>query len=107
MKGTVKWYNAMKGFGFIEVKDGKDVFVHQTSFVVQNYHLFPNSLLSYLLCLVVGLLLAWIQTVYQGGQCLGQHLDKLLVRHNQLVLLAGLLWLQFLLAHLQAFVVGQ
>ena len=31
MKGTVKWYNAMRGFGFIEVEDGKDVFVHKTA----------------------------------------------------------------------------
>ena len=31
MKGSVKWYNEMKGFGFIEVKDGRDVFVHKTS----------------------------------------------------------------------------
>ena len=31
MKGTVKWYNAMKGFGFIEVEEGKDVFVHKTA----------------------------------------------------------------------------
>jgi cold shock CspA family protein len=23
MKGTVKWYNEMKGFGFIEVENGK------------------------------------------------------------------------------------
>jgi cold shock protein len=30
MKGTVKWYNAMKGFGFIEGDDG-DIFVHRTS----------------------------------------------------------------------------
>ncbi len=31
MKGKIKWYNARKGFGFIEVEDGKDVFVHKTS----------------------------------------------------------------------------
>ena len=31
MKGKVKWYNALKGFGFIEVEDEKDVFVHRTS----------------------------------------------------------------------------
>jgi cold shock protein len=31
MKGTIKWYNDMKGFGFISGEDGKEVFVHRTS----------------------------------------------------------------------------
>jgi len=30
MKGTIKWYNARKGYGFIEGEDGKDVFVHRS-----------------------------------------------------------------------------
>ena len=28
MKGTVKWFNAKKGFGFISYEEGNDVFVH-------------------------------------------------------------------------------
>jgi CspA family cold shock protein len=31
MKGTVKWYNPRKGYGFISGEDGKDIFVHRTS----------------------------------------------------------------------------
>ncbi|HMB19949.1 MAG TPA: cold-shock protein [Spirochaetota bacterium] len=29
-KGSVKWFNEKKGFGFISKEDGTDVFVHYT-----------------------------------------------------------------------------
>jgi CspA family cold shock protein len=29
--GTVKWFNDQRGFGFIEQKDGPDVFVHHSA----------------------------------------------------------------------------
>ena len=30
-KGTVKWFSDRKGYGFIALEDGEDVFVHHTS----------------------------------------------------------------------------
>ncbi len=31
MNGTVKFFNEMKGFGFIAAEDGKEIFVHQSA----------------------------------------------------------------------------
>ena len=28
--GKVKWYNEIKGFGFIEMENGEDIFVHRS-----------------------------------------------------------------------------
>ena len=33
VKGTVKWFNESKGFGFIEQDSGPDVFAHYSSIV--------------------------------------------------------------------------
>jgi CspA family cold shock protein len=31
MQGTVKWYDPIKGYGFIELEHGKDIFVHASA----------------------------------------------------------------------------
>ena len=36
-KGTVKWFNAAKGFGFISREGGEDVFVHFKEIVGDGY----------------------------------------------------------------------
>lgn len=36
-KGTVKWFNAEKGFGFITVEDGQDVFVHFSGLAMDGF----------------------------------------------------------------------
>ncbi len=35
--GTVKWFNATKGYGFIQRAEGKDVFVHFTAINTSGY----------------------------------------------------------------------
>ena len=36
-KGTVKWFNAAKGFGFIQRETGEDVFVHFSAIQSNGY----------------------------------------------------------------------
>lgn len=36
-KGTVKWFNNQKGYGFITGEDGKDVFVHYSGLAMEGF----------------------------------------------------------------------
>jgi CspA family cold shock protein len=36
-KGTVKWFNSSKGYGFINREEGDDVFVHFKSIIGDGY----------------------------------------------------------------------
>jgi CspA family cold shock protein len=37
MKGTVKWFNDSKGYGFIQQPEGEDLFVHFTEIRIEGF----------------------------------------------------------------------
>ena len=44
-KGTVKWFNSQKGYGFISDEQGNDIFVHFSGLAMDGYKSpFPSKL---------------------------------------------------------------
>ena len=41
--GKVKWYNAIKGFGFIEMENGEEIFVHRSGIQTSDGELLENQ----------------------------------------------------------------
>ncbi|MFX0146084.1 MAG: cold shock domain-containing protein [Candidatus Hodarchaeota archaeon] len=42
-RGTVKWFNAAKGYGFIQRSSGEDVFVHHSAIQMDGYRSLDNG----------------------------------------------------------------
>ena len=47
LKGTVKWFNKEKGFGFVTSEDGADYFVHFTGIVGEGFRTFRRRTSCY------------------------------------------------------------
>ena len=47
MKGTVKWWDPKKGFGFIARETGQDVFVHHTAVLDADKNLREGEVVSF------------------------------------------------------------
>ena len=47
MKGTVKYYDIRKGYGFIRGENGKTVFVHKTAIPFFDIFLLPGEIVEY------------------------------------------------------------
>ena len=39
MKGTVKWYDRVKGYGFLQTEEDKDIFIHRSGLEVSGTEL--------------------------------------------------------------------
>lgn len=48
MKGTVKWFNAQRGYGFITDSEGKEHFVHHSNIVMDGFrHLNEDDIVNF------------------------------------------------------------
>lgn len=42
-RGTVKWFDEAKGYGFIRTEDGSDLFVHYSAIQMEGYKTLPEG----------------------------------------------------------------
>ena len=48
MKGTVKWFNSQKGYGFIEADSGQDIFIHYSNINKEGFrYLLEDDIVSF------------------------------------------------------------
>ncbi len=47
MQGKVKWYDAVKGYGFIQTEEGNDIFVHRSEIKDARFGLEPDQLVKF------------------------------------------------------------
>lgn len=43
MKGTIKWFDVRKGYGFVIGSDGKEVFIHHSDIIMKDYRYFNEG----------------------------------------------------------------
>lgn len=43
MQGKVKWFDARKGYGFIEGSDGREIYVHYTGIVCEGFRVLRHG----------------------------------------------------------------
>lgn len=52
MKGTIKWFDVRKGYGFVTGTDGKEVFLHHSDIIMNDYRYFnEGDIVNY--CVVI------------------------------------------------------
>ena len=47
MKGTVKWYDRVKGYGFLQTEEEKDIFIHRSGLEVPNTELEAGQVVEF------------------------------------------------------------